>query len=40
MRSGRPKWVEEGIPALKMKDHLDERTKQMTKPAAAQGSMQ
>ncbi|SPF38972.1 Peptidase S9, prolyl oligopeptidase active site domain protein (fragment) [Candidatus Sulfopaludibacter sp. SbA4] len=35
-----PKWMEEGIPALKMKDHLDERTKQMTKPAAAQGSMQ
>ncbi len=26
-----PKWMEEGIPALKMKDHLEERTKEMTK---------
>ena len=28
-----PKWMTDGIPLLKMKDHLDERTKEMTKPA-------
>ena len=35
-----PKWMEEGIPALKMKDHLEERTKEMTKAAATAGAMQ
>jgi len=33
-----PPWMEEGIPALKMKDHLEERTKEITRtpaPAAA-----
>jgi len=28
-----PKWMEEGIPLLKMKDHLEERTTEMNKPA-------
>lgn len=28
-----PQWMQEGIPALKMKDHLEERTKEITKPA-------
>jgi dipeptidyl aminopeptidase/acylaminoacyl peptidase len=28
-----PKWMTDGIPLLKMKDHLDERTKEMGKPA-------
>jgi len=39
-----PQWMVDGIPTLKMKDHLEERTKEMTKPAAptatATGSMQ
>jgi len=35
-----PKWMEEGIPALQMKDHLQERTKETTKPATAAVSMQ
>ncbi len=30
-----PKWMEEGIPLLKMKDHLEERMKELSKPAAA-----
>jgi hypothetical protein len=29
-----PKWMEEGIPLLKMKDHLDERVTEMNKTAA------
>ncbi len=29
-----PKWMEEGIPLLQMKDHLTERVTEMTKPAA------
>jgi dipeptidyl aminopeptidase/acylaminoacyl peptidase len=28
-----PKWMTDGIPLLKMKDHLEERTKEMGKPA-------
>ena len=30
-----PKWMLDGVPLLQMKDHLEERTKEMTKPAAA-----
>jgi hypothetical protein len=30
-----PKWMTDGIPLLKMKDHLEERTKEMGKPATA-----
>src|SRR6202034_354836 len=30
-----PKWMEEGIPLLKMKDDLDLRITEMNKPAAA-----
>jgi dipeptidyl aminopeptidase/acylaminoacyl peptidase len=30
-----PQWMEEGIPSLKMKDHLEERTKEITKAPAA-----
>ena len=30
-----PKWLLDGIPLLKMKDHLEERTKEMGKPATA-----
>ena len=35
-----PKWLVEGVPALKMADHLDERLKEQkeTKPAAPSGS--
>jgi hypothetical protein len=33
-----PKWMTDGIPLLKMKDHLEERTKEMGKQAAATGS--
>ncbi len=33
-----PKWMEEGIPLLKMKDHLEERVTEMTKPAAQPAS--
>jgi dipeptidyl aminopeptidase/acylaminoacyl peptidase len=29
-----PKWMQEGIPLLKMKDHLDERIKEIARPAA------
>jgi dipeptidyl aminopeptidase/acylaminoacyl peptidase len=29
-----PKWMTDGVPLLKMKDHLEERTKEMGKPAA------
>jgi hypothetical protein len=30
-----PKWMTDGIPLLKMKDHLEERTKEMSKPVTA-----
>jgi hypothetical protein len=30
-----PKWLTDGVPLLKMKDHLEERTKEMGKPAGA-----
>jgi hypothetical protein len=30
-----PKWIEEGIPLPQMKDHLEERTTEMNKPATA-----
>ena len=30
-----PKWIEEGVPLLKMKDHLEERTMEMSKPATS-----
>jgi dipeptidyl aminopeptidase/acylaminoacyl peptidase len=30
-----PKWMEDGIPLLKMKDHLEERVTEMNKPAQA-----
>ncbi len=30
-----PKWMEEGIPLLKMKDHLEERVKELSKPVSA-----
>jgi hypothetical protein len=30
-----PKWMSDGIPLLKMKDHIEERTKEINKPAAA-----
>jgi hypothetical protein len=33
-----PKWLTDGVPLLQMKDHLEERTKEMTKPAAASSS--
>jgi hypothetical protein len=29
-----PKWMEDGIPLLQMKDHLDSRAPQTEKPAA------
>ncbi len=29
-----PKWMEEGIPVLKMKDHLDQRVTEMNKPSS------
>ena len=28
-----PKWMEDGIPLLKMKDHLEQRVTEMNKPA-------
>jgi dipeptidyl aminopeptidase/acylaminoacyl peptidase len=35
-----PKWMTDGVPLLKMKNHLEERTKDMSKPAgAATGSV-
>ena len=30
-----PQWMEQGIPALQMKDYLEERTKELTRPPAA-----
>jgi hypothetical protein len=33
-----PKWWTEGVPLLKMKDHLDERVKEMTKTPTPTGS--
>jgi dipeptidyl aminopeptidase/acylaminoacyl peptidase len=33
-----PQWMTDGIPLLKMKDHLEERTKEMTKPAPVPAS--
>jgi len=30
-----PKWMTDGVPLLKMKDHLEERTREMSKPAPA-----
>lgn len=30
-----PKWLTDGVPLLKMKDHLEERTKELGKPPAA-----
>ena len=30
-----PQWMTHGIPLLKMKDHLEERTKELSKPATA-----
>lgn len=36
-----PKWMEEGVPLLKMKDHLEERGKEITKaPVATSGGQQ
>jgi len=34
-----PKWLTDGVPLLKMKDHLLERTKDMGKPAAKPASV-
>jgi hypothetical protein len=33
-----PKWMEDGIPLLKMKDHLEERAKEMGMPAGTTSS--
>jgi dipeptidyl aminopeptidase/acylaminoacyl peptidase len=33
-----PKWMEDGIPLLQMKDHLTERITELTKPAATPAS--
>jgi hypothetical protein len=30
-----PKWMQDGIPLLKMKDHLEQRVTEMNKPAPA-----
>ena len=37
-----PKWLIEGVPLLKMKEHIEERTREITKSpaAAAAGSVQ
>jgi hypothetical protein len=33
-----PQWMADGVPLLKMKGHLEERTKKMTKPAPTPAS--
>jgi len=33
-----PKWWTEGVPLLKMKDHIDERVKEITKAAQSSGA--
>jgi dienelactone hydrolase len=33
-----PKWMEDGIPRLQMKEHLEERVKELTKPATGPAS--
>ncbi len=35
MEKPAPKWLTDGVPLLKMKDHLEERTKEISKPASA-----
>ena len=33
-----PKWLDDGVPLLKMKDHLEERTKEMGRPSPVPSS--
>jgi hypothetical protein len=33
-----PKWMEDGIPLLQMKEHLEERVKDLTKPSGPAAS--
>jgi dipeptidyl aminopeptidase/acylaminoacyl peptidase len=35
-----PKWLTDGVPRLKMKDHLEERARELSSPAAAGGGAQ